>query len=147
MMIVEEHAVGAAFFEEHGMPYLTEVIDEGRGILHIGSGILHGEEIISSAQRILKMVKEGFSPQFALTDLSNVSEFNISSDEISRNADLNIMISRYVPSVRVAIIALSSHVYGIARMWQMHSDKTGWVIEIFRDREAANKWLKGTASS
>lgn len=128
------------------MPYSTEVIDEGRGILHIGSGIVSGEEILSSAQGILKMVQEGLSPHYALTDLSKVTEFNVTSDEIRKNADINIAISRYAPSVRVAIIAPSDHVYGIARMWQVHSNKTGWVSEIFRNTEEAKEWLKGSAS-
>ena len=128
------------------MPYSTEVIDGGRGILHIGSGIVSGEEILSSAQRILKMVKEGLSPEYALTDLSKVTEFKISADEVSRNAEINITISRYAPSVRVAIIAPSDHVYGIARMWQVYSKETGWASEVFRDAEEANEWLKGSDS-
>ncbi len=124
------------------MSYSTEVIDNGKGILHIGSGTVSGSDLMSSASTILNMVRGGLRPEYALTDLSAVTSFAVSADEIARNAELNRGIANLVPSARVAIIAPSAVVYGMARMWQAYMDDTGWKSRVFRLREEALLWLK-----
>jgi len=44
------------------MSYSTELIDGGKGILHVGRDIVSGEELLASANGVLEMVKEGASP-------------------------------------------------------------------------------------
>jgi hypothetical protein len=107
------------------MPYTTDVIDNGKGILHIGSGTVTGAELMLSAATVLKLVREGLKPEFGLTDLTDVKEFSVSAEEISRNAALNSGISRYLPSVKVAIIAPAPDIYGMVRRWQAHIDSPG----------------------
>jgi hypothetical protein len=116
------------------MPYTTDVIDNGKGILHIGSGTVTGAELMLSASTVLKLVREGLKPEFALTDLTDVKEFAVSAEEISRNAALNRGISRHLPSVKVAIIAPAPDIYGMVRMWQAHIDSPGWASHVFDAR-------------
>ena len=127
------------------MPYTTEVIDNGKGILHIGSGTVTGEDLMLSAAGVLKLVQEGLRPEFALTDLTEVKEFSVSSEEISRNAVLNSAISRYLPPARIAIIAPAPDIYGMVRMWQAHIDSPGLTSQVFRRKEEALAWLKQEA--
>ena len=127
------------------MPYTTEVIDNGKGILHIGSGTVTGEELMSSAATVLKLVQEGLKPEFAMTDLTDVKKFTVSAEEISRNAALNSAISRYLPPARIAIIAPAPDIYGMVRMWQAHIDSPGLTSQVFRRKEEALAWLKQEA--
>jgi hypothetical protein len=124
------------------MPYTTNIIDNGKGILHICSDTVTGEELMSSAATVLKLVQEGLKPEFGLTDLTDVKAFAVSAEEISRNAALNSGISRYLPSVKVAIIAPANHIYGMVRMWQAHIDSPVWTSHVFRRKEKALAWLK-----
>ncbi len=126
------------------MPYSTEVIDGGRGILHVGRGIVSGEELIASAKGVFEMVKGGSSPSYALADLSEVVDLRVSAEEIRRNAEINIQISKYIRDGKVAIVAPRDHIYGIARMWQAYSEETGWITQIFRSKGEAIEWIKGT---
>ncbi len=124
------------------MPYSTEVIDDGKGILHLGSGTVTGQDLMSSASAVLKIVREGLKPDYALTDLSAVTAFTVSADEIAKNVALNKDIARLLPSARIAIVASSDVVYGMARMWQAHMEGSGWTSRVFRHRSEAIAWLK-----
>jgi len=124
------------------MPYTTEVIDNGKGILHIGSGTVTGNDLMASATTVLKLVQDGLSPRYGLTDLTHVTEFAVSSTEIERNAVLNSNIARLLPSVKLAIVAPTDNIYGMVRMWQAHMDNTGWRSEVFRRKEEALLWLE-----
>ncbi|HVN82718.1 MAG TPA: hypothetical protein VMW38_27285 [Terriglobia bacterium] len=126
------------------MPYSTELKDGGKGILHVASGIVTGEELLASASRMLGTVKEGLSPSYAIVDLSEVVELRVSAEEIRLNADINIEISKYVRSGKVAIVAPRDYIYGIARMWQAYSEGTGWITQVFRSKAEAVKWIEGT---
>ena len=126
------------------MPYSTEFTDGGKGILHVGRGIVTGDEFIASANGILGAVKNGLTPSYAIVDLSEVVELRVSVEEIRINADINIEISRYVRNGRVAIVAPRDYIYGIARMWQAYSEGTGWITQVFRSKGEAIRWIKGT---
>jgi len=128
------------------MSYSTEVIDAGKGILHIGRDTVSGNELLASANRILDMVKKGFSPSYAITDLGEVVDFHVTAEEIRLNAEINISISKYLPRARIAIIASRNHIYGIARMWEAYAQRTGWAIRVFRDKNEALAWVKAEIS-
>ena len=127
------------------MPYTVEVIDNGKGIQHVGSGIVSGGDLMTSAATVLKMVHEGLTPEYAVTDLTHVTDFSVSAEEIARNAALNNEVARRLPRVKVAIIAPADNIFGMARMWQAHMDGSGWVSKVFRNRADALTWLKQSA--
>ncbi len=124
------------------MPYSTEVIDNGKGILHIGSESVTGQDLMTSASTVLKLVQSGLRPEYALTDLSAVTDFAASAADITHNAVLNRNIARLLPAVRIAIVASSDVVYGMARMWQALMDQSGWTSRVFRSSEEALSWLR-----
>jgi hypothetical protein len=124
------------------MPYTTDVIDNGKGILHIGSCTVTGEELMSSAATVLKLIQEGLKPEYGLTDLTDVKKFAVSAEDISKNAALNSGISRYLPSLKLAIIAPADDIYGMVRMWLAHIDSPGWTSNVFRRKDEALAWLK-----
>jgi hypothetical protein len=124
------------------MPYTTEVIDNGTGILHVGSGTVSGNDLMTSASKVLKLVQEGLTPKYGLTDLTNVTKFAVSSSEIARNAALNNDIARLLPSVTLAIVAPTDNIFGMVRMWLTHTDTSTWKSQVFRNKEDALAWLK-----
>jgi hypothetical protein len=123
------------------MPYTTEVINNGTGILHIGSGTVSGNDLLTSVSTVLKLIQEGLTPKYGLTDLTNVTEFTVSSSDIERNAALNSEIARLLPSVKLAIVAPTDTIFGMVRMWQAHMDRSTWDAQVFRRHEDALAWL------
>lgn len=43
------------------MPYTTEIVDNGKGILHVGCGTVTGHDLMVSAMTVRKPVPEGLS--------------------------------------------------------------------------------------
>lgn len=79
-----------------------------------------------------------FDPSFRqLAEFSEVSEILVSSNLIKRTAHDQF----FTPGVRRAFIANDGAVFGMARMYALHAESLGQVIEVFRDRGSAEAWL------
>ncbi len=123
------------------MAYTTEFVDEGRGVVHTGHGVITGDEIIDAATCALQAVQGGIPLRYALVDFSGITQFSVNTAEIKSIAHVNIAIAEIIRDICVAIIAPSDHAFGMARMWQAHVDATDWDTCVFRDADAARAWL------
>ena len=125
------------------MAYTTEFVDEGRGVLHTGHGVVTGAEIIDGASHLLQAVQGGMPLRYGLVDFSGITQFAVSTPEIKAIARLNIATAEIMRKVCATIIAPSDHAFGMARMWQAHADATAWNTRVFRDAGEARGWLAG----
>ena len=123
------------------MPYTSQLIDDDTGVLNIGSGSVHGFEILLVAQRVQWLAGSARLTHI-LTDLTLVTELHISTVEIRELAAVNLVTAQLAPGGRAAIVAPENHVFGLARMWSAFMDDSGWEIRIFRDLVAATSWLE-----
>jgi hypothetical protein len=66
------------------MAYTTEYLDTGRGILHVGSSIVTGADIIAGACEEHRTDERARNLVYQLTDLTGVTELRMTSDEVHR---------------------------------------------------------------
>jgi hypothetical protein len=126
------------------MPYTTELIDDGRGLLHVGTRVLTGAEILAGARAAHTISGRAGKFTHGLTDLTGVTELKLTADEVRRISDEHRITARLtVQGAPVALIVSSDVVFGMVRMWQAHVDDTGWTIRLFRSRAEAEAWLSG----
>lgn len=79
-----------------------------------------------------------FNPGYRqLADMSGVTEILVSADTIKETA----RDSFFSPGVRRAFVASADGTFGMARMFALHAESLGQVVEVFRDRRAAEEWL------
>jgi hypothetical protein len=79
-----------------------------------------------------------FNPAYQqLADMSGVTEILVSTDTIKETAH----DSFFSPGVRRAFVASTDCTFGMARMFALHAESLGQVVEVFRDRGAAEEWL------
>jgi hypothetical protein len=79
-----------------------------------------------------------FNPAYRqLADMSGVTEVLVSADTIKETA----RDSFFSPGVRRAFVASADGTFGMARMFALHAESLGQVVEVFRDRGAAEEWL------
>jgi hypothetical protein len=123
------------------MAYTTEFVDEGRGVLHTGHGVVTGAEIIDGAARLLQAVQGGMPLRYGLVDFSGITQFTVSTPEVKTIARLNIATAEIVRDVWASIIAPSDHAFGMARMWEAYANATAWNTCVFRETDAARAWL------
>src|SRR5262245_43206870 len=114
------------------MPYTTELIAGGTGIYHEGTGVLTGAEVIAPAVDLHEDRERARRITHGLVDLSAVTEFRVSPDDLRRIAMENRESAKLIPRAFVAVVAPADHVFGSVRMWQVFADETGWVTQVFR---------------
>jgi hypothetical protein len=79
-----------------------------------------------------------FDPAYQqLADMSRVTEVLVSADTIKETA----RDSFFSPGVRRAFVASADGTFGMARMFALHAESLGQVVEVFRDRDTAEEWL------
>jgi hypothetical protein len=94
------------------------------------------DEIFDHGQRLRN--DPLFKPDFRqLVDLSELTEILVGR-EVIRDASRNQFFS---PGVRRALVAKSDAAFGMARMYAIASEDAGQTIEVFRDRDDAERWL------
>ena len=123
------------------MTYTTEFVDNGRGVLHAGLGVVTGAEIIDGATCALQAVQDGMPLRYALVDFTASTQLSVNTDEVRAIARINIAVAGINSDICVAIVAPSDHVFGMARMWEVHVDTTAWPTHVFRDAGDARAWL------
>lgn len=129
------------------MPYITTFVDDGRCVVHTGEGVLTGEEMLAGALRARAEVERAHRLECGLVDLSAVTELRATPEDLRRLAEAQMVTARMVPHAVAAVVAPADHSFGMARMWEAYADATGWITRVFRDRAAADAWLKETRAS
>lgn len=124
-----------------GMAFSIEFVDDGRGVMQIGNGIVTGQELIDTAKFILEKMQQGTPVSYDLIDLSNIERFSASCDDIRGIARINTDMAKLVGKIEVAVVAPSDVAYGMARMWQVYVQSTGWDTYVFRNQTEAQAWL------
>jgi len=114
-----------------------EIDKERRLIMSTASGVITLPEVWAHQEKLAK--DPDFDPSFAqVLDVTQVTKLELSSEDVRRVADSN----DFSPNPRLAIVATSSLVYGMARMFQMFREMKGKEkTRVFRDRDEALAWV------
>jgi len=123
------------------MPYLTEIVDEGTGILHVGRGVLKGQEIIDVVTAMAGLLPHPELLSHGLIDLTEVSDFQVSTEELRIITGIDRKHAGALTRMSVAIAAPKDLMFGVARMYEGMMLTPGWTIEVFRTRSQAQAWL------
>ena len=125
------------------MPIEIIDLDEGRGNVIIGSGILTGEEYIDELKGHLAQDEEKLkSYLYSLTDYTAVTMVEEAPTSVIRlSSELCKRAEAINPDVIVAIVADNDLLFGLSRMWEILMDTTGWETKVFKARETAEMWI------
>lgn len=129
------------------MPIKFENLDDGKGVVLVGEGIVTGEDIIHVNKRILSFQEKIKNSKYCIIDYSYITDYNVSKSEIQFIAFQDKVISQYIPDYLVAIIAKEDLEYGFSRMWEIIVETEGlqWETKVFKDRDGAYQWIKHKA--
>jgi hypothetical protein len=117
---------------------------ERRLILSSASGEVTGTELLSHQARLIR--DPDFDPNFhQLADFTGTTRVSVSSEDVRALAARNI----FAPGSRRCVIAPTSEIFGLARMFQTFRELSGGKeeLQIFRDREEAMRWLFSDSQS
>ncbi|UCD31295.1 MAG: hypothetical protein JSW04_12000 [Desulfobacterales bacterium] len=122
------------------MPIQIKYIDDGIGVEFIGSGVVTGADIIAANKEIYSS-KNFLRQKYQIIDRTKITDFRVSNEEIRIVADQDIAAASVNPNVIIALIATTDLQFGISRMYQAYVEDSGFLTEIFRDRNSAVEWI------
>jgi hypothetical protein len=125
---------------EFTMPVELAFEKDGAGVVIRGSGvvnakeILHGNEQVYASHRIDKL-------RYQLCDYRDVTEFDVSSDDLRAIARQDKLASVQNPDLAIAIIGDHDVIFGMGRMWEAFVSEAPIKGKVFRTIEEARAWL------
>jgi hypothetical protein len=124
------------------MPYTTTYVDEGRGVLKTGSGLMTGIDFFSTALQQSLDVERTRKLLYALADFTDVTEMKVTPGDMRRLSEMNRKTAAMSPGALIAIVAPSTISFAMARVWHSFSEDNGWKANVFHARPEAIAWLK-----
>jgi hypothetical protein len=124
------------------MPYTTSYVDDGRGMHKMGSGLVTGLELLSSALEQSLDEARARKLRYGLVDFSETTDMNVTPADIRRLVEMNRKTASYTPGAFIAIVAPSPLPYALARLWHTLADDLGWNANVFHTRSDAIAWLR-----
>jgi hypothetical protein len=123
------------------MPFETELTGDCMGIVHVGSGIVTGSEILEACRSVTALVQTTENFHYKLVDLTAARDLQISEEELRDIVEEDRLIAHERPQAVVAIVAPNEKMRVIARHWQGLVAELGWTTQIVRNRAEATAWL------
>ena len=114
--------------------------DPEQNILYTdATGAISIDDIMSYYSEIEHM---NLNPQYSvLADYSEAS-IELSYDDVKRMTSRRRKVSQGSDSVKIAVVAKSDVVFGVARMYEAMINDERFKVNAFRDREKAVQWLE-----
>jgi hypothetical protein len=114
-----------------------QIDKERRLVTSTASGVVTLADIWAHQEKLQK--DHDFDPEFAqLLDLTQVTKLELGGEDVRSVAGSDI----FATNPRLAILATSDFVYGLARMFQIYREMKGKEgIRVFRDRDEAVGWV------
>lgn len=109
-------------------------------VYYSGTGQVSGAEVLASARSLLFLARTTPVARI-LIDISPAATLDITTSQIRDLAAINVETSQFCSGARLALVAATDYVFGLARMWNVFVEASAWEIQIFHDRESAVTWL------
>jgi len=122
------------------MPIEVHVLHDGKGRLWTCRGVLTGKELIANNDRILT-AKSYEGVRWLLIDETDTT-MDISPDEIRRIKKQDDRLAEVLPELVTAVVVPYDYGFGMARMWEILTERPGWSTRAFRSRPEAEAWLR-----
>ncbi len=123
------------------MPIEIQYTDDSIGVNFCAVGKVTGKDILESAKDIFQ--SKGFvNLRYWIVDRSRCTKYEVSPDEVRLIAELDNEAAKINPNLLMALISETDFQFGVSRMYEGYINETGFKTMVFRDRDAAEKWIK-----
>ncbi|MCU1308233.1 MAG: hypothetical protein JWN45_2928 [Acidobacteriaceae bacterium] len=124
------------------MPIEVEVLQNGTGLLLICRGKITGKEKIQIMERLLASPESVSRLRYIVIDQAD-AHLDLSPQDLRILAGQARCLAKIAPAAVVAAIIAPREVdYGMARMWQVFVEETGWETMVFRSIDEADSTLR-----
>jgi hypothetical protein len=123
------------------VPVDVQIVHGGTGCVYLYHGVLTGDDVIQLNEKIL--ASEKFKQvQWCLVDETLATSIDISPEETKQLVKQDSRLIARFPNLVIAVVAPRDVGFGMARMWEIMTARTGWSTRTFRTRTEADAWLR-----
>ncbi len=124
------------------MPYETELTDDCMGVVHRGSGMVTGAEILRGSLAVSQLVQNTENFHYEFVDLSEATGIQITDFQLKQITTVDRMTAFFRPRATVVVVAPDERLFSIAKQWESRVQGLGWNTHVSRSRTEAKNWLK-----
>ena len=124
------------------MPYTTELTEDYMGIVHTGTGVVRGEDLLEACKSTtaLKQNTENFHYEFI--DFTDATELRVTAEELEQIIAQDRFTAILRPDAVVVIVAPDDEIFQTVQEWDRRVQHIGWKTYIARSRPPAIEWLR-----
>ena len=111
------------------------------GLIFRAVGKVTGQDIIE-AQRAIYDRASFVHLRYWIVDRSQCTEYAVTAEDVARIAAMDNEAAKRNPHLLIALVSESDLQFGISRMYEAHIDENGFKAMSFRDRAAAERWVR-----
>lgn len=123
------------------MPLATETTTDCQGIIHIGSGVVTGEEIVKASHAALELVRNTQNFHYEFVDLTDATGAQVADEHLDQVTAQDRLAATFRPTAVVVIAAPRDDLFALSKKWQGLVQSLGWSTHVARDRTDALRWL------
>lgn len=107
----------------------------------VGTGVVTAEDLCRATLALSKSKEVARRITFGFVDFEAVTRLQLDTADLRRLVEIDLQLAALVPDAVVAIAAPKDHMYGLARMWEVLAEETGWKTGVFRSSREACLWV------
>jgi len=120
----------------------TQYIETSKCLIREWSEEVAGTDVIALHLDIIDYIQKKKDILGAISDYTKTVEFKIAPEGLDGIVRVSVMLSRSLKEKSsLAIVVKTAEMHDIAEMYKKIATDTKWIIEIFTNREDAEKWL------
>lgn len=124
------------------MPYTTELTKDCMGIVHVGTGVVRGQDLIDACKSTLALLQTTENFHYELIDFSDTTELRITPLDFEQIIAQDHFAALFRPEAVVVIVAPDDEIFQTVQEWDRRVQDIGWNTYIARSRVTALKWLR-----
>jgi hypothetical protein len=124
------------------MSYTTELTEDFMGIVHAGSGIVTGADLIKACKETAPLLQTTENFHYEFIDFSDVTELKITPTDLEQIVEQDRFAALFRPDAVVVIVAPRAELFEIGKKWEQLVQNLGWKIHICHTRSEGIAWLR-----
>lgn len=124
------------------MAYTTELTEDCMGILHVGSDLVTGEDLLAASRSTIQLLQNTENFHYEFIDFSQVTELKITAEELNQIVAQDYYAAVFRPDAVVVIVAPRIDLFEIGKTWERRVQDLGWNTHVAHDRDEATRWLR-----
>lgn len=122
------------------MPFSIKRNNDG-GLIASATGVITYSDIALLKASLYQSATDVKNTHYQILDYSNVSELDLSHEDIWQIALQDKAALQVNPHMLIAIVSNKDVIYGLSRMWSAYTETSPLNTGVYRNIDAAQEWI------